>query len=154
MAEMTARPQPWASVGAVLRAMVQSGRAHRHGLRDPARGPRHPLTTTTPESRNRYRTRPIDQRTARPGPPSPGLALARAVRQELTRPGSVPAQRQFELIMAENDYYSRERPDAPFTATRPGWTPFLSAVDPCPYRALAEGSWALSRTGGPAGGGR
>jgi len=74
---------------------------------------------------------------------NPGLALAWAVREELTRPGSIPARRQFELIMAEHDNVgglASRQPDGP----RRGWTPFLASVDPCPYRTLAAGSWELS----------
>ena len=91
--------------------------------------------------------------TGRPdGPPlpaNPGLALAQAVREELTRPGSVPARRQFELIMAEHEHGGGRTPGASGGPHR-GWTPFLASVDPCPYRTLAAGSWLLSTPTVPA----
>ncbi len=78
-----------------------------------------------------------------PPKPNPGLALAQAVREELTRPGSVPPRRQFELIMAEHEHGGGRTSGAPGGPHR-GWTPFLASVDPCPYRTLAAGSWQLS----------
>lgn len=78
-----------------------------------------------------------------PAPSTPALALAQAVREQLTRPGSVPAARQFELIMAERAFAAN--PTArPETVRRRRWTPYLSDVDPCPYRDICAGSWQLT----------
>lgn len=155
MAEMPARSHPRAHLGFVLRAILQpAGGAGLLGRHDPGPGLRRQRIMSPSRSGLRHRTAPIDQRAGRSSLPSPGLALAMAVRQELATPGSVPAQRQFELNMAENDYYSGDCGFGRLATAHRGWTPFLTAVDPCPYRALADGSWALSRTAGPAGGER
>lgn len=70
------------------------------------------------------------------------VALAVAVRQQLTHPGSVSPQRQLELILADR----MADPAGPSRVgrARPGWTPFLTRVDPCPYRPLDQGSWLTS----------
>ncbi len=56
---------------------------------------------------------------------------------ELMHPGSVPAARQCDLIMADRAAAGGPRAGLPAG----GWTPFRSAADPCPYRPLAAGSW-------------
>jgi len=70
------------------------------------------------------------------------MALADAVRQQLSTPGSVPAHRQLELILADRAVHD----DDPGT-TAPGkyqWNPFLESFDANPYRPLActDGAFA------------
>lgn len=154
MAEMTARTDPWATFRSMIRTVLRPGGG-------PGRtGPRHPSAVhrsmasepapraTAPAAMARPAIHgsapPAEHVHGGPPPPSPALALALAVRHELTRPGSVPARRQFELIMAEHDYYCEESRSGSSGAPRRGWTPFLASVDPCPYRTLAAGSWELA----------
>jgi hypothetical protein len=63
------------------------------------------------------------------------VALAAAVRQQLSKPGSVPPQRQLQLIIADrlvrDDY-----PDTP-VPDKCHWSPFLESFDVNPYRPLA-----------------
>lgn len=68
--------------------------------------------------------------------------MARAVRQELTAPGSVTPQRQLELVLADRGV----EPAA--TGRGAGWSPFSGSVDASPYRPLAAASWLTST--GPA----
>lgn len=154
MAELTARTDPLATLRSMIRTVLRPGGGPgRTGSGHPPSGRR----SMTPEPAPRATAPAAMARPAflgpapsaehvhgGPPPPSPGLALALAVRQELTRPGSVPARRQFELIMAEHDYYCEEGRSGPAGKPRRGWTPFLASVDPCPYRALAAGSWELA----------
>lgn len=116
MTDLTARPDPWAS----WREMVRAARL-------PAGARRRAATTGT--ARRAFRSAPI----------SPERLLAEAVRLELTHPGSVPAARQFELIMADLAAAGDGVGGRP--ADGRAWTPFRSAADPCPYRPLAAGSW-------------
>lgn len=116
MTDLTARPDPLATWRDLFR-----------GARSAARARRRPAPTGT------ARCDP------RPDPPGPARLLAEAVRLELTHPGSVPAARQFDLIMDDR----ATTDDGPCPCPRDGgaWTPFRSAADPCPYRPLAAGPW-------------
>lgn len=57
--------------------------------------------------------------------------LARAVRQELTAPGSITPQRQLELVLADRGVGPAAR------GRGLGWSPFPVSVDESPYRPLA-----------------
>jgi hypothetical protein len=65
------------------------------------------------------------------------MALADAVRQQLTKPGSIPPHRQLQLIL--DDSAAHCLPGSAIPAhTRSGWTPFSVKVEPDPYRPIAE----------------
>jgi hypothetical protein len=70
-----------------------------------------------------------------PARPIAQVALADAVRQQLTRPGSVPPHRQLQLIMADRAGYGF---DAGAIFPNYHWTPFLHNVDANPHRPLAR----------------
>lgn len=102
---------------------------------------RRPTRWRRPADRSRRAGREVPDGPADPATVS-AVALAVAVRQQLTHPGSVSPQRQLELILAD-----RMADDAGPSGTGracPGWTPFLVRVDPSPYRPLSEGSWLTS----------
>ena len=63
------------------------------------------------------------------------VALAAAVRQQLSKPGSVPTLRQLELILADRAVHD----DDPGSGApdRYNWSPFLVSFDANPYRPLA-----------------
>lgn len=71
------------------------------------------------------------------------MALADAVRQQLTNPGSIPPQRQLQLIL--DDRAAHYPPGSAIPAhTRSGWTPFSVRVEPDPYRPIAGNRGQLS----------
>jgi hypothetical protein len=71
------------------------------------------------------------------------MALADAVRQQLTKPGSIPPQRQLQLIL--DDRAAHDLPGSkPPVHTRSGWTPFSVKVESDPYRPIAENRGPLS----------
>ena len=102
---------------------------------------RRPLTWHWPAVRRRRVPRDVPHSPSDPATPS-AVALADAIRQQLTHPGSVSPQRQLELILA--DRMADGSGSAGPGRARPGWTPFLVRTDPCPYRPLQEGSWLTS----------
>ena len=127
-------------VGAVIRFVT----AAHHGRTTSARRSPAVASVTPSPDRTTPNLKPLGEIRTTAGSITPDLALAQAVREQLTRPGSVPAPRQFELIMAEKAFYS-------YPTGRHGgvlnrrWTPYLADVDPCPYREIADGSWQLTR---------
>ncbi len=62
------------------------------------------------------------------------VALAAAVRQQLSRPGSVPPQRQLQLILADRAVHNDPGSAAP---DRYHWNPFRVSFDANPFRPLA-----------------
>ena len=62
------------------------------------------------------------------------IALAIAVRQQLTEPGSVPAQQQLHLIMADRAVH--ENRSAGPASPKPCWSPFTESLDLSPHRPL------------------
>lgn len=64
--------------------------------------------------------------------------MARAVRQELTAPGSVTPQRQLELVLADRGIEPAAK------GRGASWSPFSGSVDASPYRPLAAASWLTS----------
>ena len=105
----------------------------------PAR--RRPTRWPRPADRARRAGRKVQEGPSDPATVS-AVALAVAVRQQLTHPGSVSPQRQLELILADR-LVDAAGPSGTSRAG-PGWTPFLVRVDASPYRPLADGAWTYS----------
>jgi hypothetical protein len=81
---------------------------------------------------------PLDRRCGSEG--DARVALAAAVRQQLSKPGSVPPQRQLQLILADRLVHGDD-PDAP-APNKCHWNPFLESFDANPYRPLAGSDYA------------
>lgn len=128
--DVVARPAP----GTASRFRWPGGWSRRAVRRRPTRWPR-------PADRTHRAGREVQDGPSDPATVS-AVALAVAVRQQLTHPGSVSPQRQLELILADR-MADAARPSGTSRAG-PGWTPFLVRVDPSPYRPLSEGSWLTS----------
>jgi hypothetical protein len=101
------------------------------------------MTLRWPVGHPRPIVREVRGRLSNPAAAS-SVALAAAVRQQLTRPGSVSPQRQLELILA--DRMAQDSDPGAMSRIRGGWTPFLVRADQCPYRPLADGAWPVSST--------
>jgi hypothetical protein len=118
---------------------VPPERSNRAGSGRSGRGrPRRPRW---PERHPRPVVREVRDRQSNPSAAN-AVALAAAVRQQLTHPGSVSPQRQLELILA--DRMTLESDPCIMVRIQEGWTPFLVRTDPCPYRPLADGVWPVS----------
>ena len=90
-------------------------------------------TLSTPIPR-RAASAPLDRRCG--SADDARVALAAAVRQQLSKPGSVPPQRQLQLILADR-LVRDDDPDSP-VPDRCHWSPFLESFDVNPYRPLAR----------------
>ena len=71
------------------------------------------------------------------------MAVAAAVRPQLTKPGSISPQRQLALIMADRAVHDAVGVAVPAPVDS-GWTPFLGNVDICPYRPIAGMGLAMT----------
>ena len=103
-------------VGAVIRFVT----AAHHGRTTSARRSPAVASVTPSPDRTTPNLKPPGEIRTTAASITPDLALAQAVREQLTRPGSVPVLNR-------------------------RWTPYLADVDPCPYREIADGSWQLTR---------